>query len=79
MKVIVTEANAALSATQAFTVTVLLTNDCAQYNDLLAAATNGGTVTLTNCPTLVLPKMITIATNVILDTVSNNVTITGSF
>src|ERR1019366_2698301 len=61
MAVIVTEqTNPAISTTQAFTVNVVLTNNCAQYNEVLAAAAHGGTVTLTNCPTLLVSDTITV-------------------
>jgi general secretion pathway protein D len=79
MRVIVTELSTPpVSTTQAFTVNVLLTNNCSQYSQFLATVAAGGYVPLTNCPTLVLSNTITIATNVFLDAVSGSVTIAGN-
>src|ERR1039458_5837400 len=70
MAVIVTEhSTPPLSTTQAFTVNVLLTNNCSQYTQFLAAVVAGGYVPLTNCPTLVLSNTITISNSVVLDAV----------
>ena len=79
MRVIVTEQSTPpVSTTQAFTVNVVLTNNCSQYAQFLATVAEGGYVPLTNCPTLVLSNTITIATNVILDGVSSSATIAGN-
>src|ERR1035437_3791109 len=79
MRVIVTELSTPpVSTTQAFSVNVLLTNNCSQYTQFLAAVAEGGYVPLTNCPALVLSNTITIATNVFLDAVSGSVTIAGN-
>src|ERR1019366_8319034 len=78
MKAIATEPATSLSATQDFSVNVILTNNCSQYTQFLAAVAEGGYVPLTNCPTLVLSNTITIATNVFLDAVSGSVTIAGN-
>ena len=80
MEVIVTEqTNPPLSTTQTLTVNVILTNNCVQYDQVLLAAANGGTVTLTNCPTLVVSDTIVVtASNVVLNGISNNVTIAGN-
>jgi hypothetical protein len=78
MKVIITEQNTSLSATQTFTVNVLLTNNCSQYAEFVAAVAGGGLVMLTNCPTIVLSNTVTIATSVTLDAGTNNVMITGN-
>src|ERR1035441_731053 len=79
MRVIVTELSSPpLSTTQAFTVNVLLTNNCSQYPQFLAAVVAGGYVPLTNCPTLVLSNTITISNSVVLDAVSGSVTIAGN-
>src|ERR1019366_3921126 len=79
MRVIVTELSSPpLSTTQAFTVNVLLTNNCSQYPQFLAAVAAGGYVPLTNCPTLVLSNTITISNSVVLDAVSGSVTIAGN-
>src|ERR1035437_7487600 len=78
MRVIVTELSTPpVSTTQAFSVNVLLTNNCSQYTQFLAAVA-GGYVPLTNCPTLVLSNTITISNSVILDAVSGSVTIAGN-
>src|ERR1035441_1924535 len=78
MKAIATEAATSLSATQAFSVNVILTNNCNQYTQFLNTVAAGGPIQLTDCPTLVLSNTITIATNVILNAASGNVTIAGN-
>src|ERR1017187_6557901 len=79
MRVIVTELSSPpLSTTQAFTVNVLLTNNCSQYPQFLATVAAGGYIPLTNCPTLVLSNTITVSNSVVLDAVSGSVTIAGN-
>jgi len=65
--VIVTEPATSMSDTQVFNVNVVLTNNCAGFDDFLAAVAAGGTVDLTNCPTLVLTNTLTIDNEVVLD------------
>src|ERR1035441_3710785 len=78
MKAIATEAATSLSATQAFSVNVILTNNCNQYTQFLNTVAAGGPIQLTDCPTLFLSNTITIATNVFLDALSGSVTIAGN-
>jgi hypothetical protein len=78
VQVIVTEAVTSLSATQAFSVDVLLTNNCAQLDQFLAAVQHGGYFMLSNCTTIVLTNTLTISNNVVLDAGTNSVTISGN-
>src|ERR1035441_10521709 len=78
LQVIVTEAVTSLSATQAFSVDVLLTNNCAQLDQFLAAVQHGGYFPLSNCTTIVLTNTLTISNSVTLDAGTNNVTISGN-
>ena len=61
-----------------FQVTVTLTNDCAQLEEILAAAQQGEYVPLSNCRTIVLTNTLRISKSVTLDAGTNNVTITGN-
>src|SRR5439155_860590 len=60
-----------------FMVNVVLTNNCASYDDFLAAVTQGGIVSLTNCPTIVLSNTIAILNDVEIDGTDNPL-ITGN-
>ncbi|MEI6391388.1 MAG: hypothetical protein WCT12_09795, partial [Verrucomicrobiota bacterium] len=80
--VIVTEANTSLRSSRSFAVTVLLTNDCAQYDEVLAALASNvpTTVMLTDCTNLVLTDTLIVTNDVTLDasTAPDSVLISGN-
>jgi hypothetical protein len=77
--VTVTENNdPSLTDIQTFTVNVILTNNCPNYDQLVEALTQGGFVVLSDCPTLVLSNTIIIANDVTIEAGTSNVLITGN-
>ena len=77
MTVTVSEQNTSLGATQSFGVNVTLTNNCAQYDEFVAAVA-GGSVTLTDCTTIVVSEPIIITNEVTIVGGLTNLTITGN-
>ena len=75
---VVTEVSTLASNYQDFQVTVTLTNDCAQYDDFVAAVAQGGYFSLTNCSAIVLTNTLTISKNLVLDGGSSGATIAGN-
>ena len=65
------------SATQSFTVNVILNTDCPQYLDFQTAVELGGVALLTNCPTLVVTNVVVI-TNDVTIMAETNVIIAGN-
>ncbi|HVM46873.1 MAG TPA: secretin N-terminal domain-containing protein [Candidatus Acidoferrum sp.] len=65
------------SVTQSFTVNVLLSNNCEQYLEVQQAVEAGGTVVLTNCPTLVVSNTFVVS-NAVTILAETNVTIAGN-
>ena len=67
-----------LSSTEFFNLTVILTNNCAGFDDFVAAVEQGGIVPLPDCPIIVLSNTLVIANDVTLDAGSAGTVITGN-
>jgi len=77
--VIVTEnSNPPLTDEQFVTVSVVLTNNCAGYDDFVAAVTQGGVVTLPDCPVIVLSDTLIVANDTTIDAGDSSVMIAGN-
>jgi hypothetical protein len=76
--VTVTENATQLSTTEFFNLTVILTNNCAGFDDFVAAVEQGGVVPLPDCPIIVLSNTLVIANDVTLDAGDAGTVITGN-